>query len=96
LMSCKGLVELIVLVSYSSLAQRMELIILEHWSSSRHSLPSNLYHVRRHGSSKYSPLYSSNSPLIELGYHRDNLPAHQMALPCLVSPEGREVAPRRD
>ena len=50
LMSCKGLVELIVLVSYMPLiAKRILLIYLEYWTSSQDSQPTYLYHFRRDG-----------------------------------------------
>ena len=48
LMSCKGLVELIVLVSLIILVKEIANDV-EYWTSSQDPQPTNVYHIRRHG-----------------------------------------------
>ena len=80
LMSCKGLVELIVLVSFSGPFYSAGILIgSEHWSTSQDSKSAYFYHLRRDG----------------IGYHfRYNTP-NACALPPLVPKEARCMEARR-
>ena len=81
LMSCKGLVELIVLVSKHSLrSMEPALTVTEHWVECQDSQHSNLHHLRCHGPCHYLCVVSLDYVL----------------LPPMVSEEGRGVASRRD
>ena len=81
LMSCKGLVELIVLVSKHSLrSMESALTVTEHWVECQDSQHSNLHHLRCHGPRHYLCVVSFDHVL----------------LPPVVPEEGRGVASRRD
>lgn len=80
LMSCKGLVELIVLVSFTEPHYSAKILIdLEHWSTSKDLKSADFYHLRRYG----------------FGHHiRDNT-LDARAFPALVPKEARCVEARR-
>ncbi|KAH8637996.1 K(+)/H(+) antiporter 1 [Alternaria alternata] len=81
LMSCKGLVELIVLVSKHSLrSMEPALTVTEHRVECQDSQHSNLHHLRCHGPCHYLCVVSLDHVL----------------LPPMVPEEGRGVASRRD
>ena len=90
LMSCKGLVELIVLVSVSlpSFKTRNAFKtqyapptnVAEHWSSSQNPIYEDIYHFCRHG----------------IDYHSLNDTSHDISLPRLVSKETGRLQERRD
>ena len=78
LMSCKGLVELIVLVSEDTVpySQTRTLTAVEHWTGSQNPEYPNLYHFRRHGPRHHLCLFSIDHVLLS----------------CLVPEEGRGMA----
>ena len=80
LMSCKGLVELIVLVCLtgSSLYSAKRLIGSEHWSASKNPQPAYLYHLCRHG----------------FDHHLRHNALNHCAFPALVPEEARCVETR--
>ena len=81
LMSCKGLIELIVLVSSPILLCSVSILIcLEHWSSSKDPQSTYLYHLRRDG----------------FGHHLCHDTPDNHALPTLVPKENRCVEARRN
>lgn len=81
LMSCKGLVELIVLVCpFPSHYHTPQLINPEHRPPSPHPQHSHFHHVRCHGPSNH------------LRHH----PSHRRPLPQMVPSQSRALAPRRD
>ena len=80
LMSCKGLVELIVLVSFAnSIFSKWVLIGPEHRSASKDSQSAYLYYLRGHG----------------FGHHVHHNTSDTRALPSLVPKEARCVETRR-
>lgn len=80
LMSCKGLVELIVLVSQLYTHSMSCTDRIEHRPSSQDPVNENLHNIRRHG----------------ISHHRHNDPSCYWAIPTLVSEETRIVEARRD
>lgn len=82
LMSCKGLVELIVLVSTLNRASCYLTtdLLSEYWFASQDFVDQNFHHVCRHGFSHYC------------GYHTIN----ESPLPTLVSKETRRLETRRN
>ncbi|OBT95423.2 K(+)/H(+) antiporter [Pseudogymnoascus verrucosus] len=80
LMSCKGLVELIVLVSSPSSRPHQQLLTsVEHRSPSQDPLYKNLHHVRHHGPR----------------HNRHHFPRNQRPLSALVPEEARSLEARR-